>query len=302
MANQAMGKTMSNPACEWVRARLPLWVGVNDDPTEQNGERDDLSPEDRQSIEGHLGTCPPCRQHQADLDRACHALSEAAGALLVAPDAPSLWPSLEPRMEAHDARTRPSWVRAVHRVTDRGLRALTDLDGDRPIRSAWMRDSLGELLEGAGLSRRGTPTCNGMGEPSGRGRKAASQSGWRPGWVTGAGVAAAILTLVIALPAVRRQHADAQAVINANAEPLPVQAMPSIPVEADKPAPQVLADDRGIPPRELAQAEPIPVPQAPSAGHEGSPSPRTATSSRLNFDLEHGTPMPPEARDPKPVY
>ena len=33
MANRAMGTTMGNPACEWVRARLPLWSGVDDDPT-----------------------------------------------------------------------------------------------------------------------------------------------------------------------------------------------------------------------------------------------------------------------------
>ncbi len=303
MANQAMGTTMGNPACEWVRALLPLWVGVNDDPTERNGEGDDLSPEDRRSIEGHLGACLSCRQHRLDLDRAYSALAGAAGSLLIAPDAPSLWPLLERRMEAHDARTRPPWIRAVQRVTDRGLRALTDLDGDRPIRSAWMRDSLGEILEGAGLGRRGTQPRNGPGEPPGRGQGAAAQSGWRPGWVAGAGVAAAILALVIVLPAVRRQHSDAQSVIRANAEPLADNRVPEVPGTAEDPATPDITDDRAsIPARELAQAEPIPVPQAPAPAHEGSPASKTAPPSRLNFDLEHGTPMPPDARDAKPVY
>jgi len=301
MANQAMGTTMGNPACEWVRVRLPLWVGVNDDPIERNAERDDLSPEDCQSIEEHLGACPSCRQHQADLERAYHALASAAGTLLVAPDAPSLWPLLAERMKAHDARTRPPWIRAVNRVTDRGLRALTDLDGERPLRSAWMRDSLGEVLEGAGLARRGVQARNGPGEPPGRGQKAAAQSGWRPAWVTGAGVAAAILAMVIVLPAVRRQHSKALSIIRANAEPLADCVLPAVPAEAEETAAPDLADDLGIPARELAQAEPIPVPQAPTSGHEAAPASKTTTPSRLNFDLEHGTPMPPEARDAK-VY
>ncbi|MGP0062035.1 MAG: hypothetical protein ACLQGP_00350 [Isosphaeraceae bacterium] len=300
MTNQAMGTTMGNTVCEWVRARLPLWVGVNDDPTERNGEGDDLSPEDRLSIEGHLGDCPSCRQHRADLERAYRALADAAGSLLVAPDAPSLWPSLERRMETYDARPRRPWLRVVHRATDRGLSALTDLDGERPLRSAWMRDSLGEILEGAGLPRQGISMHDGPGDapdgdPNGMGR-----SGWGPAWISGAGVAAAILALVIVLPTVRRQHTDAQSIIRANAEPIP--AMPSVVVEAEEPAPPVLADDRDIPPRELAQAEPIPVPQTQASSHEGAPASRTATPSRLNFDLEHGTPMPPDARDAKPVY
>jgi len=302
MANQAMGTTMSNPACEWVRARLPLWVGVNEDPTERNGERDDLSSEDGQSIAEHVGACPCCRQHQTDLERAYRALASAAGSLLVAPDAPSLWPSLESRIAAHDARTLRPWLPARHGAADRGLRTLSDLDGERPIRSAWMRDSLGEILEGAGLARRGTPVREGMGESPDRGPKTAAASGWRPGWITGAGVAAAILALVIALPTVRRQLADAQAVIRDNAQPLADQAQPPVAAEAGTPASLDLADDQDPPTRELAQAEPIPVPQAPAPGHDSSPSSRTATPSRLNFDLEHGTPMPPDARDAKPVY
>jgi hypothetical protein len=115
-------------------------------------------------------------------------------------------------------------------------------------------------------------------------------------------VAAAVLVLLIGLPAVRRQHSDAQSIIRDNAEPLAGLVISQVPVEVEDPAPPDLADDLGIPARELAQAEPIPVPQAPASGHEAAPASKTATPSRLNFDLEHGTPMPPDARDAKPVY
>jgi len=299
MANQAMGTTMGNPACEWVRARLPLGVGIDDGPTDRNDEGDDLSPEDRRSIEGHLGACPSCRQHRLDLDRAYRALADAADCLRVAPDAPSLWPSLERRIAAHDARTLPPWLRAMHRVTDRGRRDLADLDGERPLRSAWLRDSLGGILEGAGLSRRGTWPRHGLDESPDRGQHAAARSAW----IIGAGAAAAILAMVIALPAVRRQHSDAQSVIHANAEPLADNLVSEVPVTAEDTALPDIADDRAsIPARELAQADPIPVPQAPAPAHEGAPAPKTAPPSRLNFDLEHGIPRPPDARDAKPVY
>jgi hypothetical protein len=177
---------------------------------------------------------------------------------------------------------------------------LIHLDGDRPLRSAWIRDSLGEALEYAGLSRRATQPCNRQAEPTDRGRNASAQPGWRLVWVAGTGVAATILTLVIGLPALRRQHAHAQSIIRANTDPIPVQ--PPVAVEAAVPAPPVLADERDIPPRELAQAEPIAVPQPQAPRHEGSPASKAAAPSRWNFDLEHGTPMPPDARDVKPVY
>ncbi len=163
-----------------------------------------------------------------------------------------------------------------------------------------MRDSLGEVLTYAGLSGRATRPRNRQAEPADRGRNAPAQPGWSLAWVAGTGVAATVLTLVIGLPALRRQHAEAQSIIRANADPFPVQ--PSAAVEADVPAPPILADERDIPSRELAQAEPIAVPQPQATKQEGSPASRPAAPSRWNFDLEHGTPMPPDARDVKPVY
>src|SRR5206468_8655959 len=109
----AMGTTMANPACEWVRARLPLWVGDGDGPTEPGDEGGDLSIEDRRSIDRHLDACPTCREHRIALEQALGALARAAAMLSVPPDTPSLWPTLEPRIEAHDARSDARWSPAV---------------------------------------------------------------------------------------------------------------------------------------------------------------------------------------------
>ncbi len=303
MANQPMDTMMGNPECEWVRVRLPLWVSVSDDPSERNDEGGDLSPEDRRSIERHLGSCAACGQHRAGLERALATLGLAAGSLPVAPEVPSLWPTLERRITAHQARNRPRWLRVVHGVSERGLRVWAAFDSERPLRLAWMRDSLGEALNGAGLS-----------EPTARGREARRRWVQRRVWVMGTGVAAALLALVIGLPAAHREFGSAKSIIEANAQSLPGTVVPSMPVEAEKTAMVNSADEPGVPPGEVAQAEPIPVPQVPAAepapASKPGTAPATATAtanptaapSRWNYDLEHVTPMPSYARDVKPVY
>ena len=223
------------------------------------------------------------------------------------PEAPSLWPALERRTAARNACHRPRWRRAVHGVTERGLRAWAAFDSERPLQFAWLRDSLGEALNGAGL-----------GEPTARGREARRRWVRRPAWVMGTSVAAALLALAIGLPAANRQSGSAQSIINANAQPLPGADVVSRPFEAETPAIANSDDDPGIPPSELAQTDPIPVPETSvpdaCAGHprprphpcrqlQRRPRPRPRPSpSRWNYDLEHGTPMPPHARDAKPVY
>jgi hypothetical protein len=294
-----MGTTMGNPECEWVRVRLPLWVGASDDLMERNGEGSDLSPDDRRSIERHLGSCPCCSQHRAGLERALETLGFAASSPPSAPEGPSLWLALERRMMAHQARSHPRWLRAVHGVSERGLRAWDDFHSERALRFAWMRDSLGEALMGAGLR-----------ESRARGQEARRHRVRRPAWIIGTGVAAAILVLIIGLPEVRRQQESARSIIRANAQPLPGAVTPSKPVEAEKtPALANSTDNPSITASELAQADPIPVPETPPT--ESAPASKTITTaapapspspSRWNYDLEHGTPMPPHARDPKPVY
>jgi Putative zinc-finger len=303
MADQLMSTTMGNPECEWVHVRLPLWVSVSDGPTERNGEGGDLSPDDRRSIERHLGSCPACSEHRAGLERALEALGLAAGSLPAAPEAPSLWPALERRIAAHQARNRPRWLRVVHGVSERGLRAWAVFDNERPLRLAWMRDSVGEALNVKGAGRS---------EPRARGREAQRRWVQRRVWVTGTGVAAGLLALAIGLPAAHRQIGSAQSIIQANAQGLPDAVVPPMPIETEATAMANPANESGVPPSDLAQADPISVSPIPAAEPAPPPKPATAPTTattnpspapfRWNYDLEHGTPMPPYARDAKPVY
>jgi len=282
MGNRGMGTTMGNPACEWVRARLPLWVDVSDDPTERNGEGGDLSTEDRRSIERHLRACPSCRQHRTALDQALGALAIAAAALPVPPDDRSLWPMLERRIETYQARTSSRWLRAVHGIADRGIRAWAVLDGERPLRLAWMRDGLREAIAGRERSMTGPRR--------------------RTGLVLGLSVAAAVLALLIGFPAASRQLADAESTIRANATPLAGRVDPPVQPQAEPPAISEPGDDRDIPANQLAQAEPIAAPEPTASGLDGTPASKAGAPPRFGYDLEHGIPMPPDARDSKLVY
>ncbi len=100
-----MGNSMGNRECEWVDARLPLWVGNGDrnGPTEAEGERGDLTASERHQIERHLVDCALCRHHRMALEQALCALAAAATDLPVVPEAPSLWPLLERRIAKRDA-------------------------------------------------------------------------------------------------------------------------------------------------------------------------------------------------------
>jgi hypothetical protein len=301
-----MSTTMANPTCEWVRARLPLWVGDGDDLTEPGDEGGDLSAGDRCSIDRHLGACPSCREHQVALEHALGALASAAAVPPVPPETPALWPALEQRIEAHDARTEARWSPAVRGVVEGGLRAWVDLDDNRPLRSAWRRDSLREALELAGWC--GGWVCRGAwlgdhpSEPVAGREGSVRESHRRPGWVVGLSAAAAILAVLIGIPAAHRQAADAESTILANAAPRegwvipPVQSEPELPVTANP------SSDRDLPARQLAQAEPISVPEPPAAGSDGTSGSKATAPTRFGYDLEHGIPMPPDGREAKPVY
>src|SRR5262245_10756002 len=236
----AMGMTMANPTCEWVRARLPLWVGDSDDPTEPGDEGGDLSAEDRCSIDRHLGACPGCRQHQVALEQALGALVGAAAVLPTPPETPSLWSALEQRIEARDARTDARWSPAVRGVVEVGLRAWVDLGDDRPLRSAWMRDSLREAMELAewwgGWVFRGAWLGDEPPEPVAGRAESVQDSQRRLGWVVGLSAAAALLAVLIGLPAAHRQAADAESTILANAAPREGWVIPPIPPQSERPA------------------------------------------------------------------
>jgi hypothetical protein len=289
MANQGMGKTMSNPACDWVRIRLPLWVG-DDGQTEPNGEEGDLTASDRQAIERHLGDCASCQRYRSNLDRALGALAIAASQMPVEPQAPSLWPALERRIANHNARMSSRWMRAAERLTDPWSRAWEVLHGERLLRQAWTRDSLREAIRGR------------------QGR--APESRRMPGLVFAVTVAASLLVAIIEVPALRRQRVETESRIVAKAAPLADLDAPPLPPR-EEPLETANSDevsDAASNATPLVQTEPARNAETPVAGLDGAsasvptkPSP-TAPARRFGYDLEHGTPMPPDAREPKPVY
>jgi hypothetical protein len=289
-----MGMMMDKSSCRWVRGRLPLWMGLGDDASDPGGDGDDLSALDRRSIEAHLVVCPACREHRSGLAQARAALDLAAVSPPVAPDAPSLWPVLEQRITAHPSRTS----RARESVAE-GARLWAILDDERPLRAAWIQDTLREVVEAAGLGARpdrsGQVGCGRFGPSSPR----AAGGGWR---IVGTSLAASILALLIVLPVTWRLRAAAEARISDNTAPLPLLAGPTSPPApewSDLPEPD-LKDDRDIPAGQLAQAEPIkppadPPPSAAAAVGGRSGPPRVG-------DLEIGTPMPQDGRDDKWVH
>lgn len=294
-----MGMTMDKSSCEWVRGRLPLWMGLGDDASDPGGDGDDLDADDRRSIEAHLGSCPACREHRAALARAFEALDLAAVALPAVPDAPSLWPALERRIAAHHSREGSGTARPREPVAERP-RVWAALDDDRPLRSAWMHDTLREVVEAAGLGAR--PGRSGR---AGRGRSGAwpraAGARWR---VVGPSLAASILALLVVLPVAWRLRAAAEAKVGNNAMPLALLAGPVDPAEVVGPdLPEIdAADDREIPAGQLAQADPIKPPADPTPTADVAAGAKPATPARFGYDLENGTPMPPDGRDAKPVY
>ncbi|HEX3450256.1 MAG TPA: hypothetical protein VHS97_18525, partial [Isosphaeraceae bacterium] len=147
MAEANMSKSMTSRECSWVRARLPLWVdqGVDEEQSEAIGDGRDLSAKDSRVITQHLAECAACREHRLDLEQALGALAVAAAQLPVIPEGPSLWPELERRI----ANPKASDGARVPQGIDKAVRPLerwSELDGDRPIRRAWTRDTIRELF------------------------------------------------------------------------------------------------------------------------------------------------------------
>src|SRR5262249_23593086 len=153
----------------------------------------------------------------------------AASPPTVPPDAPSLWPVLERRIEAHHACARDRWFRAVQGVADWGLSRWVALDDDRPLRLAWLRDSLSVAI---GIDEPGGGRSE---HPAGR-PGPLREFGRRPGLVLGLNVAAAGLAVVVGLSAARRQLADAQSTIRTNAMPLAGRVGPTARPEENPPA------------------------------------------------------------------
>ncbi len=279
--NNAMGKTTNDAGCDWVRARLALWMGDRVERTDGNGEGGDLNVREHQRIERHLDHCATCCRHRSDLERALAILTVAAADLPVEPQAPSLWPDLKRRIEEFHQPAPSRWARAAHAVTNQWRRGLTGLATGELVRRAWDRDRLQAVFTS----------------------RADRRIGWhqRVEVVLGLGLIASVLVAVIAVPGLWRQWANAQSTITANALPLADRDAP--PGEhAIEPQPEPSRSDDTKTQDEVVQTDVTRPVDLPGNGATSAAEPKPTAPARFGYDLEHGIPMPPDARESKPVY
>jgi hypothetical protein len=276
-----MGKSMGNRQCEWICARLPLWVDKGDSSSQFTDQQDggDLTAKDRRQIECHLVHCAACRREVAALERALRALTAAIAEPPVALQIPSLWPILERRIVSRNTQDSPQWPRAVLTHTDREAYPLGNLDDERPLHRAWVRDGIRELLGAQ----------------------------WNPASNRNAGLllrVSAVLVVacaVVGLPVVNQQRLTSQSVIRANAMPLADAVAPL--VATDEPQAETLDGDTGDAfPSQLADNELVSPRESPAPLSDPASGPKPLPRTRFGSDLEHGLPMPRDSRESKPVY
>jgi hypothetical protein len=277
-----MGKSMGNRDCKWICARLPLWVDNGDcnSSIDVHGERGDLTVEEIEEIEQHLAGCARCCGHRAALERALGALTIAANHLPVMSSDPSLWPLLERRIANHEKLNSGRWALMRGGSNSPFIQPWAKLDIFRPLRKAWARDTLGELLVGQGPQKPETKQHFGL--------------------LLKASIAAVLLLMLSAFALGHRQWTSAQITIFANAVPL-VDPTPVSTITEEPPLEMADRNSNDVPVNQLDDAEPPrPTEIAPAAVEVSAPKPSSRT--RFGFDLEHGIPMPPDTRDAKPVY
>lgn len=274
---------MVNNSCQWVRTRLPLWVGDRySEGQTANADGGDLFPHDREEIERHLSVCSSCRADRAALERVLQTLWDSVGQLPLEPMDRSLWPALEPHLAGRQMSStsrNPSFGRPWG---EHASRAWATLDSDRPLRRAWVRDTLHEVV---------------------RGRiqyfpRARRRVGWR---VTAASVTAFCI-VVLTIPMLFQQWHDAQKIIFVNAAPL---AQPVLPTIADREALLDTTETAGtadLAAHEVAEADPVTLPDTSPSAPDPTPISKKGHGTRLGYDLEHGAPTVPDSRDVKPVY
>ena len=284
MANQDMGKTMGNRACDWVRARLPLLVhNCEGDQTEGDGEEGDLTIEDRQAIERHLGDCTSCRRHQSHprsgtgrtrCGRSPNAGRDRCSITLARAGAPDRKPRCTACLHAGCG------PRADSPTNGPGLGECSVAGGRSAWPghvTAWERHSLAE---------------------NNRVRNPDVGLAWF--WVSAS--AAAISVALIGLPALRRQWVEAQSTIVANSAPLADPVVPTLPLDESSPEVEDKNDDGEVTTSHLVEADPVRAGEAPRSGTDGTLAPKQSPHSRFGYDLEHGTSTPLDVRESKPVY
>jgi len=301
MDNHRKGAMMSTASCEWVRQWLPLLVEDADEP---RGDGDDLSCADRHQIVLHIDACKPCREYRASLEAALSLLAAGAAEPPVEPGFPaSIWPNLELRIRRHHERSESKWLQWLWSIWPIGLRGAVDrlsrgcgrLRGEVPLQLAWLEDSLDEALEA-----RLTKLMSHLGM--------SSESALRgPLLRLGYSLAVALILALVVMPMVHRRQVQAEAQIAANAAPIPNDEILSDEL-VDEPEDADRATGTGSPVHvsdTLAQADRMRTAEASAAGQSAGPSakpPMAGASPRLDFDLEQGILMPPDARGSKPAY
>lgn len=113
--------------------------------------------------------------------------------------------------------------------------------------------------------------------------------------------AAASLLLVTGIWTVHRRWTIAENTIVATVAPLadPLPVLPAV----EEPTPETATrNSSDFPINQLADAEPTRPPETTTQPAVEVALPKSSRPTRFGFDLEHGTPMPPDTRDAKPVY
>ncbi|WP_165073027.1 zf-HC2 domain-containing protein [Paludisphaera rhizosphaerae] len=294
-----MTKTPDDKACAWVRDRLPMLAETDADSLAPAPETEAaLAPQERRAVEAHLAGCPACLARRESQTRAFDALSAAAVEPPIGPGAPSLWPALQARIQAAEARTRNPLNHAA-------ARAASVLD-ELPLQLVWTEDTareeVPERLRRWFDPQRAAVACDRLLQPA--------------AGLAGALAAAALLAAVVGYSLAQTSRDEHEARIAAAAAPLQVTA----PVQAES-VPLVVTPSRAeaigvlassgpadlavLDARSLAQNTLPPLREPDGRGVDVDQAARSVPAplpTAVRFDLDRGVPMPPDARVGKPAY
>ena len=308
MADNGKGMIMGRPSCEWVHDWLPLLV---DDSDGLDCKGSDLNAEDRRLIEQHLTECSSCRQHRVALEQAMSVLSLAAADMTAGLRAPSLWPRLEARIQRHQEQSRSRWLRTLRALWPEGIRITADrffcgcgqLRSDLPLQLTWTRDSLGDFL-----ANRAWPVFSGSRSRPGRTFRFVTP---RVGFGLSLALAGMIMFLLVVV--MQRWQTQTEARVAADTVPHPSMQLPR--AELPEASEDVVTATSSNTVSRVSDSLSLATPAVPAAAASMgqvttaetastiTTTTATATSApRYDFDLEHGTPMPPESRASKPAY
>lgn len=305
MTANGKGTIMGRPSCELVRLWLPLMVGEEDETISAEGFDQGIL--DRDQIERHLAACPDCRQYRASLQGAVSILAAVAAETPMEPVRGSLWPEVKQRISQQQARPLSRRLQLWRAICPDPIRNTVDqlrglyshLRGELPLQLAWTVDSFHELMEHTILWRQvKAKSASGLVESKLR-------ASFRFGlYVAVVGTVALLLLMIGQRPEAQPKTEivfDATAIPTSQTGPV---ASPEFSEDVVISAPVCTATRvRDA----LAMAGPVAPPPASAGRSIAAKTATTATTSetsapQYDFDLEHGTPMPPETRPGKPTY